>query len=472
MRWFFRSESVSSREMAIRHRWLAALSVESSILEAIHAQNVRRMFRLAIIMAVVHALHVAVFLAKDVEADETVLLWRNGIIYSHAITGCLVVLYAVLCRPGRNPSSLEASLYATTGTAMYLIFGAVVAAIDQLVTPALTPFMVASIGIGATILLPPYRSFPLFIGAIILVGVAAGYTQESAEKLLSLRVNALSMGMIGAGINWVLFLGKVRELKHLRTIEDQRKDLTIKNRTLVRVNETRDRFLAIVAHDLRGPIGSQADAIDVLAGEYDTMTDAERLAMLHSLKRSMRRSYELLEELLKWTRSRTGHIPFRPEAFPLLTLIQETVDLLSENARQKNIDVCIQASESPEVYADRSMIHSVLGNLIGNAIKFTPRGGSVTIDLQSEGPFCTVSVVDSGIGIRPDLQMRIFQEGEPMRTTGTEGESGTGLGLVISRQFVERNGGRLAVESRPHAGSRFYFTLLTVPHRSHGVSSD
>ncbi|PKL33965.1 MAG: hypothetical protein CVV45_05350 [Spirochaetae bacterium HGW-Spirochaetae-10] len=453
--------------------WLPALSAEPHILRTIYAVNVRRFFRLAIVMTVVHAIHVAAFAMKDVTgADAKVLLWRDGIIYSHALLALVTLIFALLCRPGRRQSDAEASAYSTFAVALYLTFGAVVAAIDQLVTPAVTPFLVASLGIGATVLLPPLRSFPLFVGAIALVAITAGYTQESPEKLLSLRVNALSMGLIGAGLNWALFSGKVRELRHLHTIEQQREDLALKNRALVRMNEARDRFLAIIAHDLRGPVGSQADAIDVLANEYGDMNDEERRSMLQSLQRSSRRSYELLEELLKWARSQTGRIPFRPETFSLTELIRETIDLVSDRARQKDIQVSLEVAGDPEVFADRSMIHSVLGNLIGNAIKFTPHHGCVTVIVESADDFHTVSVVDSGIGVPREQQDRLFQEGEPVRTTGTDGERGTGLGLVLSKQFVERNGGHIGVESMPFSGSRFYFTVQSARQRAQGVSSE
>lgn len=188
---------------------LPVVSVKPSVLHTIHAINIRRFYRLSILMTVVHILHVIAFLMKDVNnADRKVILWRYGIIYSHLLLAIITLSFAVLCRPGRQQSEKEAATCSIFAVALYLTFGAVVVMIDQLVTPAVTPFLVASIGIGATVLLPPLRSFPLYVAAILLVSIGAGYTQESAEKLLSLRVNAITIGLSGAGLNWVLFSGK------------------------------------------------------------------------------------------------------------------------------------------------------------------------------------------------------------------------------------------------------------------------
>jgi K+-sensing histidine kinase KdpD len=123
------------------------------------------------------------------------------------------------------------------------------------------------------------------------------------------------MGFLGFGLNWALFTSKVRSIRDYHTIENQRFDLAAKNRFLRRLNEARDRFFAIIAHDLRGPIGSQAEALTLLHEEHEQMSEKERRALIESLQKSSRRSYELLEELLRWARSQTGRIPHRPESF-------------------------------------------------------------------------------------------------------------------------------------------------------------
>lgn len=447
-------------------RWPLFVSPEPETAAEVDRLNMARLSRLALLMLPLHAAHVVVFAFRE-EHTPVTRLWREGIIASHSfmIAVSLAMIGLTRKRTPTSPfSSWRARMLAPVAAGTYLAFGALVASMDQLVTPAITPLIITSVGVGAAVLLPPAVSLPLYILQGVTFAVAATFTQHIEEQLLSARVNALTLGFLGFGVSWVFYAARLRELRQLRLIQRQRLDLAVRNRALRRILTGRDRFLAIIAHDLRGPIGSIREGLDVLDTDYDEMDEAERRSMLQILGRAAARSFALLEDLLRWARSQTGHLPFRPEDFNLAELCREVVELVADRAGRKDIRLDVAIDMRLFVRADRSMIHSVLVNLVTNALKFTARGGLVRITTGACAEGIEISVEDSGTGLKAEL-LRALATGETVTSDrGTEGETGTGLGLLLSRQFLEQNGTRLAAENRPSGGSRFSFRLpVTVP---------
>ena len=244
-------------------------------------------------------------------------------------------------------------------------------------------------------------------------------------------------------------------------LEVQKVELERKNRQLEDVNASKDTFFSIIAHDLKNPFTSLLGYADLILDNFDDYRPAELKADVQHLQYSAKHLYALLKNLLTWARIQRGAMPWQPIEIDLSELIQNTVYVFAAKSKQKSIKLKIAVKEPCMAYADYNMIHTVIRNLVSNALKFTPAGGIITITTAVETNRVAVSVADTGLGIaEPDLT-RLFRIDEHHSNPGTQGEEGTGLGLILCKELVEKNDGSLRVESRTGAGTTFSFTLPT-----------
>ncbi|HQH26807.1 MAG TPA: hybrid sensor histidine kinase/response regulator [Oligoflexia bacterium] len=228
------------------------------------------------------------------------------------------------------------------------------------------------------------------------------------------------------------------------------------NEALKSVNVTKDKFLSIIAHDLRGPIGS----LDVLFNEVIKEGKDLHDEILDTVRSTARTVHLLLEQLLQWARSQQQRIEFNPSTFAIRKPVGECIGLLSTHARQKNIALIDQVSDSLFAYADPALVTTIIRNLINNAIKFTPQDGQITVSAQEADGMLKVLVSDTGVGISEETMGKLFKiEEKVISSPGTRNEEGSGLGLILCREFVQKNGGQIGVESKLGAGSTFWFTL-------------
>lgn len=218
----------------------------------------------------------------------------------------------------------------------------------------------------------------------------------------------------------------------------------------------KNKVLSVIAHDLKNPVASVAQFSDLLATKPELIHNQN---ILNSLQESSQAAVTLLDNLLYWGRSQSEELTVSPSEFDIEKLIQEVSSLYLHMATQKEIKFSTEVSSKITVLADRSLINIVVRNLVSNAIKFTPRKGSVNIMARQEGKLLKFSVVDTGIGINPEILIQFQTQGRLVTTSGTESELGTGLGLQLVKDLVEKNGGRLIIESKPNKGSTFTFTL-------------
>ncbi|MGM0531523.1 MAG: sensor histidine kinase, partial [Bacteroidota bacterium] len=174
------------------------------------------------------------------------------------------------------------------------------------------------------------------------------------------------------------------------------------------------------------------------------------------------RAMDLLTNLLDWSRAQSGRIEFKPESIELVTIINEVADLLEDTAKQKSIAISQKLPHHISVYADKEMVSTILRNLISNGIKFTNHGGEIIIDAAQKEDHLVVSVADNGVGISEEDIDKLFRLDYSYSTTGTNNEKGTGLGLLLCKDFIEMHGGKIWAESQPGAGSVFYFSLPQV----------
>ena len=221
-------------------------------------------------------------------------------------------------------------------------------------------------------------------------------------------------------------------------------------------NQTKDKFFSIISHDLRGPIGSISVILNNVAKRGSDLTDE----IYTELCRASKKSYTLLENLLTWARSQNGELECRPRNISLADSIEYSLDLYQSSAKQKDIKISVEIEPELYAYADEEMVNTVVRNLINNAIKFTYHKGNIQISAHRNRHLVRVSVSDDGIGITDEVQKNLFEiDKKVYPNMGTNSETGSGMGLSLCADFVNRNSGTISVESKEGHGSKFVFTL-------------
>jgi signal transduction histidine kinase/uncharacterized protein HemY len=243
----------------------------------------------------------------------------------------------------------------------------------------------------------------------------------------------------------------------------QQKEIKAQRDQLHELNITKDKFFSIIGHDLKRPFSALIGLTKVLVAEFENFPKDQIKELLESVYKSSEITYNLLENLLEWARSQTGKIQWTPEKVELNQVAKSTIELLSRNAHQKNIRLQNEINgEKACVFADKNMLYTVFRNLISNAIKFTPDGGEVTIRSIEANNFIETRVNDTGIGIAEKDIEKLFRIDTHFSRSGTKDEQGTGLGLILCKEFLIKNGGNIRVESQVGKGSSFIFTLPVV----------
>ncbi|MCK9411552.1 MAG: PAS domain S-box protein [Prolixibacteraceae bacterium] len=235
-------------------------------------------------------------------------------------------------------------------------------------------------------------------------------------------------------------------------------DLIASEAELKEANATKDKLFSIIAHDLRGPIGSFQPILELLTNEAN-LDEADRNALMDGLLKASKTTFSLLENLLNWARSQSNGIILSPNHIKISEIINKNVDLLAAAASQKAIRIEVQADDTLTAFADVDSINLVIRNLLSNAIKFTPNQGAISISAKDSGRQIEVAVEDNGVGIKKEVADHLFSLNSGIVSPGTNQEKGSGLGLVLCKDFVEKNGGVIRVESILGEGSRFTFTV-------------
>ena len=225
------------------------------------------------------------------------------------------------------------------------------------------------------------------------------------------------------------------------------------------LNATKDKFFSIIAHDLKNPFNDLMGFTQLLALNIDKYEKSKIEQFVQIIHQSSRLAYNLLENLLDWSRAQTGTLKFNPEKVNINKLVAENIELLESTAQNKNIKIYSELSNDLFAIADKNMVRTIIRNLISNAIKYTNQGGIIKIQSYIGKDYCELSIADNGIGISSENIDKLFKIDESFSTIGTEREKGTGLGLILCKEFVEKNGGELWVKSQPNKGSTFSFTL-------------
>ncbi|HDR04316.1 MAG TPA: hybrid sensor histidine kinase/response regulator, partial [Candidatus Marinimicrobia bacterium] len=235
--------------------------------------------------------------------------------------------------------------------------------------------------------------------------------------------------------------------------------LQIREYQLKEANATKDKFFSIIAHDLNNPIATLLMTSEYLASSYENLSEAARTEFIANIADAAERISSMLQNLLNWSRSQTNRIEINPHHLPIYDLGKEAAAFLDHSSQQKDIELVNNIDQNLRVYADYNMILTVFRNLISNAIKFTPRKGRIELTAEESNGEVLIAVRDNGVGIPDEKKHKVFKIDEKISTSGTENEKGSGLGLLLCKEFVEKNRGSIWLESQQGKGTTFYFAL-------------
>jgi two-component system sensor histidine kinase/response regulator len=308
--------------------------------------------------------------------------------------------------------------------------------------------------------------------------LAAHYFEDEQKIITSgqpLINHEESMGNVDGTLRWNLtskvplrdakdkiigIVGIGRDITDRKLAEEE---ITLKNELLQTINAEKDKFFSIIAHDLKGPLSAFLGATQILSDEIHNMSLEDIREITINMKDSASNLYGLLENLLEWSRLKRGLMDFNPEILKVTRVIIQSIEVLKESARKKNITINFSIPEDFEIFADLHMLETVIRNLVSNAIKFTPVHGEMIISADKKpDQTIEINVIDSGIGMSPELRGRLFHISEKTSRQGTEGEPSTGLGLLLCKEFIERHNGKMRVTSEQGKGSTF---TIIIPEK-------
>jgi len=264
-----------------------------------------------------------------------------------------------------------------------------------------------------------------------------------------------------ARVHSMLKLGdSYRTIKEQNTILEQQNDeIQTQRDKLEIVNATKDKFFSIIAHDLLNPFNTILGFSELLLSAIEKKEIEKCHKYSYSIHDTSHVVFNLLENLLTWSRSQTGKISFTPESVDVKDIIESNLSLLKDAAQSKEIFLASTLTEKLIAYADRNMVLTIIRNLITNAIKFSRKGDRIIVEVENAENWITIHISDTGIGIDDKAISKLFKISETIKTEGTANERGTGLGLMLCKEFVDWHKGRIWVESQVGVGSRFSFTI-------------
>jgi len=263
------------------------------------------------------------------------------------------------------------------------------------------------------------------------------------------------------------FIGTFGIFRDITDRKQAEEKIKHKNEQLIQANAEKDKFFSIISHDLRGPFNGFLGLSKLLAEDLQRFTPEDIKKIAGSMRDSATNMFSLLENLLEWSRLQRGITSFKPESFLLMPMIDDIMHTVMDSANKKEIEISYEIQADLEVFADEYMLASTIRNLASNAVKFTLKGGKVTIAAKSvPGHSVEISIRDTGIGMNHEMVHDLFRLDVQTNRRGTENEPSSGLGLLLCKDFVEKHGGKLWVESEEGKGSVFYFT---IPSNAEGL---
>jgi PAS domain S-box-containing protein len=291
----------------------------------------------------------------------------------------------------------------------------------------------------------------------VVTNIEMGIVKEK-DEVIWLNVSAAPFPIKNMGIIVVYtdITRRVEAEKNLKEHERQLEDYVDELNTL---NDTKDKFFSIIAHDLKNPFGSLLGASEYLYKEIDRHDTRKAQQLSKIIYNSAKNAFNILANLLDWSRSQTGSLDFDPRVINLYEVIDKNVQLAAAQAAAKDIKIQVKVDESLQCTADPNMLNTVVRNLLTNALKFTHQGGKVIVAATRTPDNVVVEVQDTGTGIPEEDLNKLFRIDVKYVNTGTNNETGTGLGLMLCKEFANYHGGNIWVKSHLNEGSTFYFSI-------------
>lgn len=274
----------------------------------------------------------------------------------------------------------------------------------------------------------------------------------------------VSMVLLLILLAFIFYNYRTRHMRRLQKILEEKVEMRTKQlreneEKLKQANESKDKFFSIIAHDLRNPFMILIGGTNLLKENYNEFSEEEKMKCLGQIEESSKDTYALLENLLEWAKTQTDRLEINKTDFDLNDAIEENMKIAQKSGEMKDISINFEKEESVFVYADRNLLDTTLRNLLSNATKFTIKHGQITISTEKKQDEVVVMISDTGVGIPKEKLEKLFHIENKQSTEGTDKEHGSGLGLIICKEFIEKNGGRIWVESEANKGSTFYFTV-------------
>ncbi len=420
----------------------------------------------------INFIHILLFVSSLESSQGKEYFWRMGIILSHGFSLIYFLIIGIILNSYISNKKINKEYIKFIFILTYIVLvslGVSLTILDQIVTNSISPYMFSSVCLPFLILINPR-----VMSTITLIGFSILYflfplTQSNPDIVLSNRVNGFSFAGMGIFLSIFMWNNVVDRFAQARVIQKQKEDLedsyklSIEAREKLKLaNLTKDKFFSIIAHDLRGPFGSIFSFAEVMESEVHNLSKETILEYIGMIKSSAKNTHLLLENLLDWANAQTGQIVYSPSNFLITEVIDSISNLMRGMAQKKNIRLLTPKMRPIEVFLDKKMIETILRNIISNSIKFTPFGGEIDIQLTVLNQKIQIQVTDSGIGIPEETLDSIFRIDRTVTSRGTSGEIGSGLGMVLVKEFLDKNNGEIRILSKLGKGTEITLEFPNV----------
>lgn len=422
------------------------------------------------LMVLVAVTHIIVFSSNLSDHSGKELYWIQSLIFTHTLLGMISMIFALYQYLAskyllqlRSTLNIISHLIYLVGFAATISF----AMIDQMVMEAITPYLIALIFIPLIIILDFRISFLYILVSHIIFLVLYSHYQSNSDIILSKSVNSSTAAVLSLIISYINWSKNVSEFYYKKKIKEQQDELNKRNSELLKfnknltdINTEKDKFFSILAHDLRNPIGNFKSLIDELLNYYEDMNENERLNIIQQIKLTSINTHNLLEDLLEWAKSQMSSSTFQKSENDLIELINICIKLNETNLSNKSINLIFNnTTSSLLINFDYNLLKSAILNLLSNAIKFSNLGGIIEVNTIQTKNDALVSIKDNGVGMNEEQLENLFILSKKKSQIGTKGEIGSGLGLILVKDIIEKHNGKIWINSEINNGSTFTFSL-------------
>ena len=398
--------------------------------------------------------------SNNIELESGLRLeWRQNVILVHAVVFMISLISLVVLFVQRyfNNHQIKPNKTIVNLIKLTIIFGGILLSIiDQMLDMGIYAFLLVIIALGVVYYLKPLEALFIYFSATFIFYVGVGLETNDFDVLLNARVNGLSFALIGLGLSFIFWRMNLRQIALTHEVKRQ-------NEELLNQHAEKDQLFTIIAHDLKGPIGSFLSLTEVMADESEEHTQEELVVMSKALQRSSKKLFVLLENLLEYARVKLQMVKLNPVSIDLLKMGNECLVQYDDLAKRKNISLHLNFPENLQIITDSFVLQTVFRNLLTNAIKFSNKNGQVEIGFHnSSQEFVCLYVKDSGIGMNEKILAGLFKIGSKSGRVGTSGEASSGLGLLLCKELMQKLGGKIEVKSEQNIGTTFYIYFPKV----------